>query len=217
MTQENLERVEKPAERVETLEVKTPSGEEKPTLGRTFTEEEFGKAQSSWDRQIALAKAEAKKATSEVEQFKAESKHSEAYIQSLKEEMARLANAADDPDVKKSYTDRMASLEREMKLAQREAEVERKLYEAEMTAWSARMAQRANELTKETGIDVKELEDCKTEEEMEVKALRFQLGKPTQEQKPKKFASQGSGGGGRSLDDMSARELIKLDIQQRKK
>ena len=209
----DLERAEKPAENALTEEVKAPSEEEKPTL-RTYTEEEFGKAQSSWDRQIALSKAEAKKVSSELEQFKAEQKHSEAYIQSLKEEMARLADASEDPDVKKSYISRMASLEREMKIKQKEAEAERKLYEAEMIAWSARMAQRATALTKETGIDVKELEDCKTEEEMEVKALRFQLGKPKQEEKPPKFASPGSGGGGVDFSKLSADEKLNLGFKR---
>ena len=209
----DLERAEKPAENALTEEVKAPSEEEKPTL-RTYTEEEFGKAQSSWDRQIALSKAEAKKVSSELEQFKAEQKHSEAYIQSLKEEMARLADASEDPDLKKSYISRMASLEREMKIKQKDAEAERKLYEAEMIAWSARMAQRATALTKETGIDVKELEDCKTEEEMEVKALRFQLGKPKQEEKTPKFASPGSGGGGVDFSKLSADEKLNLGFKR---
>jgi len=199
---EDLERVEEPAENVETPseteKVEAPPEEEKPTL-KTYTEEQFGKAQSSWDKQIALSKAEVKKAEAKVEQFKATQKHSQAYVQSLKDEMEKLASSVEDEDVRKTYTSRMASLEREMKLAQRESEAEQKLYDAEQTAWSVRMAQKAAEVVKETGIDMKELEGCQTEEEMDVKGLRFQINKepePKKEEKTPKFASGVSSGAG---------------------
>lgn len=188
MTQD-LEQGKKPAENAAPPppkeKVEAPSEETKePTLVKTYTEAEFKKAQSSWDRQIALSKAEAKKAGAQTEQFKAEQKRSQAYIQSLKDEMVKLAESVEDPEVRKTYTSRIMALDRETSIAKRESDAEAKLYDAEQLAWSARMATKAAEVVKETGIDIKELEGCQTEDEIENKGLRFQIDNPKVEAKP---------------------------------
>lgn len=219
---DDLERAENTEENVETTEtVEAPSKEETPTL--KYSEEDWGKAQSSWDRQITLSKAEVKRVTAEAEQFKAEQKHSQAYIQSLKNEMDKLAGSVEDPEVMKTYTSRMASLDREMTIAKRESEAEQKFYEAEKLAWSVGMARKASELIKETGIKMSELEECQTEEEMEVKALRFKMGKPKKKpedeegEKTPKFAGGGEEGKGVDWRKLSPQQQIDYGLKHMKK
>lgn len=218
MTQ-GLEQEKKPAEgeKASSEEKKAEGTSEetkKPTL-KTYTEVEFKKAQSSWDKQIALSKAEAKKAGTRAEKSETEKKRSEAYVQSLKEEMVRLAESVEDPEVRKTYTSRIAALEREAGITKRESDAEAKLYEAEQLAWSAGMAQKASEVVRETGIDIKELEECQTQEEMVVKGLRYQLDNPKEEAKPEEKSEFDSGtstlGGGTGF---SMEQINKMSVKE---
>jgi len=201
--------------------------EVQPT-GKTYTEEDFQRAVSkgleSIQKQLDLRVAEAKRFKAEAEQYKGEQESLSEDIKSLQQEIDSITQAIEDPEVKSGILSKKALNEEKRNLAKLKAEAEKKLYDAEMLAWSARMAQKAQALHKETGIDVSELEDCHSEEEMEVKALRYSINKakeektPKEEEKSPKFASPGGGGGGgRNLDEMSARELIKLGVQQKKK
>lgn len=177
---EDLERDKNPAEIAEVASEKEitelSSMETKPTLGRTYTEEEFGKAQSSWDRQIALSKAEVAQIKAEREQFKAEQEFHKAEIKELQGEFDKLVVGLDDPDQKEKILSRISIARERQALARERAENQREKYEAQKMVASARLGLKAQELMQDTGIPLRELESCPTEQEMEIKALRFQLG-----------------------------------------
>lgn len=189
-------------------EEKEPTLEkEKPTVSITETPEfrkaldkALGKGLESTNRQLSLQRQAAEAAKAEAEEHKANVSAIEAELQDLQRQHDELVEQqfADDPEARRAYTDRRAIADERRKLAKKTAEVERKLYEAEKLAWSVSMARKADTLVKETGIDPKELEDCQTEEEMEVKALRFKLTKEPEKEADKtpKFDSGVSSGGG---------------------
>jgi len=192
---------------------------EEPTE-KVYNEKDYQKAVSkgleSITRQLDLRKTETDSAKAEAGQFKAEQEVLNSEIQDLKSEIETLTQAIEDPDVKTGILSKRALAESKREVAKLEAEARNKLYEAEKLAWSARMAQKASGLVTETGIDVKELEDCHTEEEMEVKALRFLMANPkneSDEEKPPKFAGGGSGGG-TNLNELSGTELIRRGVQR---
>ena len=193
-------------------ETEPVSKEQEPTLEKVYKEEEFRKAQAAWDKQITLAKSESEKAKAEAEQFKAELEYHKAEIAELR----GIVDKLDDPDEKAKIFSRLEDAKRKAEVAKEKAEAARMFEEAEKLAWSVRMAQKATELSREYGIDIKDLEECMTEEEMEVKALKYQLGKSKEPEKPPKFASGGSDGGGVNLNDLSPRELIRRGVAQKK-
>ena len=192
--------------KVEGTQESTPP-ETKPTEKGEDFQRAVSKGLEKMQRQLDLQKAEANKYKAEATKHEAAQKHSQAYIESLKKEMEKLSSSIDDEDVRKAYVSSISSVEREMKIAEREADAESKLYEAEKLAWSARMSQKARELHDETGIEVGELENCQTEEEMEVKALRFSIAKPQGEGKTPKFDSNLPTGGGPVFTNQSIAEL----------
>jgi len=214
---EGTEQAEEQAESTQT--------EKKPT-GKTYTEEDFQRAVSkgleSTQTQLDLRKAEAEKYKAEAAKLELSQKHSQSYIDSLKKEMEKLSSSVDDEELRKAYTSSIASIEREMKIAEREAEVEKKLYDAEMLAWSARMAQKAQELARDYGMDIKDFEDCNTEEEMIDKAKDHKIEqltkKPEEEpEKPSKFAGAGGGGGGADWKQLPAQQRIDYGLKHMKK
>jgi len=174
----------------------TPGEGEKPTISITETPEfktavdkAVGKGVSSIQQQLSLQRQTAETAKAAEEEAKANTSILEAEILDLKKQQDDLAalQFADDPAAMGAFKDRRAIADERRELAKKTAIAERKLGEAEKLAWSAGMARKADSLVKETGIDVKELEKCQTEEEMEVVALRFQLAKgPEKEEKPVK-------------------------------
>lgn len=200
-----------------TPEGATPTEPEGTPTVKTYTEEDFQRAVSkgleNTQKQLDLQRAEAKKAMAEAEQFKAEQESLNAELQDLRSEYDQLSEKQfdDDPEARQAFLSRRAIADEKRKVAKAMAEAEHKLYDAEKLAWSVRMAQKANELHRETGIDTKELEDCQTEEEMEVKALRFQIGKPKEGPKDKtpKFAGGGGSGEGKDFSKMSADDKLK--------
>jgi len=171
---------------------------EKPTL--KYSEEDYQRSLSkglqSTQKQLDLRLAEANKAKAEVEQYKAEIAAQQARIESMQTEIDEAL--ADDPERRQAYTSRIKALEREQKLAKREAEAEDKLYQAELRVWQAGMGLKAQELAREfpaLNLDLKELiSNSATEEEMENKVLRLQA--KTEPEKPPKFESVVSSGGG---------------------
>ena len=206
----DLERVTAEAERVEpTLEterVKPTEPSQEPTVGITETEEfrqelrkALGKSTESINRQLSLSQAETRKSRADVEMHKAQIAARDAQLQGLKREVEEAL--VDDPEKRQAYISRIASLEREQKIADKDAKAEKKLYEAELKMWQAGMGLKAQELANEvSGLDPKWLiEGCSTEAEMEVKALRFKLTKEPEKQEPEKkqkFDSGISSGGG---------------------
>ena len=192
-------------------EAKLTPPQEKPTVGVTETEEfrheldkALGKSTESLQRQATLSKQAEVAAKAETEKFKTESASRFAYIESLKREVDEAL--VDDPEKRQAYISRIASLEREQKIAERESASEAKLYQAELRVWQAGMGLKAQQLALEfPGIDPKWLiEGSATEEEMEVKALRWKSTKETKEPEKKdeepKFDTGLSSGGSLSDD-----------------
>ena len=212
---DSLEQEQKPGEQEqpssEQEQVETTSKEPKPTLGeRVYKESEFKKAQSAWDRQLSMQKTEATKAKTDAERAAKKSERLESDLQSLQKELDNLATKqfADDPEARQAYIDRhsLAKERREIELAKRESED--KLYESEKLAWQVKMDRRADELRKEYGISLEDLSGSLSEEEMEVRALKYQLNKPKPEESPiQKFDSHLSTGIGGKLSQDAQRKL----------
>jgi len=172
-------------------------GAEKPTLleakptVKTYTEKDFGKAVSkgleSMQRQLDLQKAEADKA-------KAELKSKEFILKSREEDLAELEKLKfdEDPEVKDAYISKKAIREAQRKVDEAKAKVEDQQYEFEKAKWDYMMEKKAKELVADTGIDINEFVGCKTEGEMEVKALRFKLENLPVETKEEKFVTLSS-------------------------
>ena len=189
--------------------------QEKPT-GKTYTEEDFQRAVSkgleSIQRQLDLRNAETRKAESQL-------KSKEADLKAAQEDLAELKDLKlDDPEFRETYTSKKAIRDAQREVDRAKAELEDQRYEAEMQQWKVRMDAKAIELVKETGIDINEFVGCHTEEEMEVKALRWEkANKSAKETGTPKFDSGvGSGGGGvpslAELAKMSTKELkAKMD------
>jgi len=193
-----------------------------PTV-RTYTQKELdeavGKGVSSIQSQLSLSKAEASRERAEAEQHKANVAAFEAELQDLQRQHDDLVTKqfADDPEARQAYVDRRAITDERRKLTKEKAEAERKLYDAEKLAWSVGMARKADALVKETGIDSKELENCQTEEEMEVRALRFERSKKVEEpEKTPKFDSGISSGSGGNWRDLSPDEKVLRGLSQKK-
>jgi len=211
------------------VEVENPTPDEgvkptppvvEPTI-RTYTQKELdeavGKGLSSVQSQLSLSKAEARKVQAEAEKHEATVKVMETELKSLREEYDRSVEQqfADDPEARKAFLDRRAIADSQRKLAWEKTELEHKLYDVELRDWRYEMDKRANELVAETGIDINEFAGSKTKEEMEVKALRFQIGKkPAETQKVDSLISSGTGV---DLSGMTPRQLIQRGIDKGKK
>ena len=225
MDDENLEGTENNIEGTKATEKGAPPTQEPKTPTLKYSEEDFQrsvtKASESTQRQLDLTKAEAQTAKAELGKYTAQIASYEAQIQEMQKEVDEVLT--DDPDRRKAYTSRLANLERERKIAEKDAKAEQKLYDAELRVWQAGMGLKAQELKTEfpdLDLDVKQLiANSVTEEEMENKVLRLASKQPAKEpEKTPKFDSGiSSGGGGRNLENMSGRELIKLGIQQKRK
>uniref|UniRef100_A0A6M3IPD3 Scaffolding protein n=1 Tax=viral metagenome TaxID=1070528 RepID=A0A6M3IPD3_9ZZZZ len=213
-----------------TEEEKQTEPKEESTVERTYTQKELdkalGKGLESINRQLseknkALAAKEAeleetrKTSTRKLEDLQGE-------LEDIRDEHQQAIKALDDDDVKKSYTDRATLRKREREAARREKDAEDKLSKAETLVYKQGLEAKAKLLHEETGIPVKELVECETESEMEVKALRYQLTHPTGEKakddgedKSPKFDSGLSSGkadlSGLSQEDRLARALAKMD------
>ena len=203
----------------------TPSAE--PTT-RMYSQKEYdegvGKGRASTQSQLSLSQAETRKLKAEIEEHKTSMAFIEANLQELQKQHDDLVQKqfADDPEARQAYIDRRAIADEKRKLAKEKADVEKKLYEAEKLAWSVAMARKADTLVKETGIEPTELESCMTEEEMEVKALRFKMSKGVETKETEttpKFETVTSSGGGKmtftraGIASMSIEEYSRLRPQ----
>ena len=174
-----------------------------PTI-RTYTQKELdvavGKGRSTTQSQLLLAETAVSSAKADADASKASVAALTAQMQVMEKEIEEAL--VDDPDRRKVYISRMAGLEREQKVAKREAEAEAKVYAAELKEHDLAMALRAKELMEETGIPLAQLEGSLTQEELEIKALRFKVAQEPEVKKPEEtpqFDSGVSSGGGRSF------------------
>jgi len=206
--------------------VKPTEPKVEPTIEKTFkTEADFQAAVSkgieSTTRQLSLSQAEAKKVKAEAEQHKIEITQRDTYIESLKKEVEEALE--DDPDKRRAYISKIASLEREQKIAKREAEAENKLYQAELRVWQAGMGLKAQALVMEfpsLNLNVKELiETSATEEEMENKVLRLSSKKEPEAKEPEKTPKfdPGTSSGGVDFSNLSPKEKIQMGLEKLKK
>jgi len=200
-----------------------PTQPEKEPTVKTYTEEDFQRAVSkgleSITRQLDLQRAEASKHRAEAESHKAALTAVQTELQEIQSQFDDLANRQfEDPEDKRAYLaslqDRRALAKEKARIALEKAEAEAKLYDAEKLAWQVRMTQRASELVRETGIDLAELESCQTEEEMEVKALRFKLeqGVKEPEKETQKFDSLAGQGAAENWRDLSPTDKLRKGL-----
>jgi len=181
-----------------------------PTV-RTYTQKELdeavGKGLASIQQQLSLSQAEKRTLQAEKAERDATSAAREAHIQALQREVDEVL--VDDPERRKAYVDRIARLEKEQELAKDKATLEREKLDVAREKNDLRLARKARELIEQTGVPLSELEGSTTEEQMELKALKFQLNnKPEEEKETPKFDSARSSGIGDSSAGMTPRELI---------
>jgi len=213
-----------------TEEEKQTEPKEESTVERTYTQKELdkalGKGLETMNRQLSERDKAIAATKAELEAIKKTSSRQVADLQSdiedLKSEHDQAIRALDDPDIKTSYTDRVALKKKEREAARKLEDATDKLTKAEELVYKQGLEAKAKILHEETGIPVKEINDCLTEDEMEVKALRYQLTHPTEgktededEDKSPKFDSGLSSGkadlSGLSQEERLARALAKMD------
>ena len=193
----------------EGAESTTPKGE--PTVEKTYTQSEhdkaLGKGLESMNRQLSLRDKALTAATTELEELRSTStaklEDLQGNLEDAQDEHRQALKAIDDPDIKASYTDRAAMRKREREADRREKTAGDKLKKAETLVYKQGLEAKAKVLHEETGIPLKELDDCKTDDEMEVKSLRYQMANPPKKLEPQEkegpefdSGQQGGGGGG---------------------
>jgi len=205
-----------PTPGMEGAEPTQPQGD--ATVGKTYTEKDFrraldtalGKGLESTNKQLSLRKKEAEAAKVELAEYKATATTQLEDLRAELEERARehdeALRAAEDDTIRKSYTDRTALAKKEREATRREKAAEEKLYKAERLVYVAGMEKLADSKVKElkeAGYDTqelqKQLEDCNTEDEIEIVALRYQLSRMPKKTEPQglpKFDSGASSGAG---------------------
>ena len=193
----------------------TPKAE--PTVGKTYTEKDFrheldkalGKGLESINKQLSLREKALVAKSAELEEFKSTSS---AKLEDLKDELEDTRKEHDqalktlnDSDVREAYMDRATLRKREREAARRETDAENKLKKAEKLIHNQGLEAKAKILHEETGIPLKEIAECETEADMEVKSLRYKLShpdeketeKPQETETPKFDSGTSSGGGGK--------------------
>jgi len=205
-------------EGADAVQVAEPTTPTQPV--KTYTQEELdtavGKGRASTQSQLSLVQAEVNKLKTEGVSAKAENAARLAQIQAMQKEVDEAL--VDDPERRKAYVSRIASLEREQKVSEREAAAEAKLYEGELKIWQAGMGLKAQQLATEfPGLSAAWLiETCQTEAEMEVKALRWKPEvTPVIEKKESKFDT-GLSSGGNDLSGLSPTKKIEAGLMKMK-
>jgi len=183
---------------------------ETPTV-RTFTQAELdtavGKGLSSVNTQLSVHKAATESAKAEVDAAKASMQAIEAELKDLQRQHDELVTKqfADDPEARQAYIDKRAIAEERKKLATEIATTKKEKEVAAKDLMAALLLRKADALVRETGIELSELENCHTEEAMEVKALRFKLTK--EPEKAPKFDSGLGGGGGQPAPETAKAKM----------
>jgi len=180
-----------------------------PTV-RTYSQAELdtavGKGLSSVNTQLSVHKAAAETAKAEVDAAKASVQTIEVELQSLQRQYDELVTKqfADDPEARQAYIDKRAIAEERKKLATEIATTKKEKEVAAKDLMAALLSRKADALVRETGIELSELENCQTEEAMEIKALRFKLTREPEVKEPEKAPKFDSGLGGGSGEDLSS-------------
>jgi len=196
----------------------------KTEVFRKALDKALGKGLESINRQLSERDKSLTAKNAELEEAKKTSERQledlQGELEDMRSEHQEALKALDDDDVKKSYTDRGTLRKREREAARREKDAEDKLYKAEMLVYKQGLEAKAKTLHDETGIPVKELNGCNTEDEMEVKALRYRLthsdeNKDEDKEELSKFDSLKSSGrqdlSGLSTEERLLRALRKMD------
>ena len=192
---------------------------EKPTVKLEETPEfrrSLAKSTESLTRQFNLHKAAAESAQAELEQYKQELAERDSRIQQIEREHEEyLIRNADDPEAaRRAYTDRKAIADEKRALAKREADLAKKVLEAEWQSWAGAKALKIVELRAQYQVPQEALDDCVTLEQMEKIAKHFpEVGEKESEKQPK-FDSNLSTGG-RSWRDLSPDEKIAKGLSQK--
>lgn len=198
---DNLEQVAKPEEQPkpssEKEQVSVASKESKDTtLGKPITEtEEFKKAQSGWDKQISLAKAETEKLRKSMEQR-------DSSYQRLEQAHEKLLS--EDPEALEGYRRSKSQAAWEAERDRRDADLTLRESEVERDKEINRLALKAFEVA-QTGVPIDELRACTTEREMELVAKLYQKPKEpeaTPQIDPAVSTAEGSANWEQIRDDM---------------
>lgn len=169
----------KPSSEKEQVEV-TPKESKDTTLGKTYTEEEYKKAQSGWDKQITLSKDETQKAQAETEKLRQAIERRDASFQKL-EALYEKQIGDQDTEALEGYRRAKSQAVWEAERDRREADLVARESELEETKRLASLSLRAFEIAQEFGVPIAELKTCTTEREMELVAKLYQ--KPKEEPK----------------------------------
>ena len=198
----------------------------KTEVFRKALDKALGKGLESINRQLSERDKSLTAKNAELEEAKKTSERQledlQGELEDMRSEHQEALKALDDDDVKKSYTDRGTLRKREREAARREKDAEDKLGKAEKLVYNQGLEAKAKVLHEETGIPVKELNECQTEDEMEVKALRYRLTHPEEKkaEEPKKedespkFDSGASSGSGGMPERPTAEQLERMSPEQ---
>lgn len=203
-----------------------------PTAKVYKTDDEVQKAVStgvskgleSIQRQLDIQRAELEKVTSDNRVLQTERDTRNIDLQDAKAENERLMQKVDDPDVRNSIMSERAIAEAKKANALETAKTKGMLLDIKNRETAVRVASKATEVMRETGISLKELENCKTEEDVVITGLKYQLAhlkvEPEDEEgedgKSNFAAPSGGGEGGKDLDNLTTKELYRKAYSQKR-
>jgi len=170
------------AEPQKEVEAKTPEKEakeptpteQKPTVGKLYTQEDLdkavGKATSTINKQVTLSKTQADAEKARADRFEGE-------LGEMRKELDSLMTLKfeDDPNGLNDYR-------RKQELAQLAKGIEEREEGVKKAMWAIQMRDTAQELSEEHGIPLSELKECQSEVEMHKKTTAW-LKEQKQEKK----------------------------------
>ncbi|KKK69057.1 hypothetical protein LCGC14_2937850 [marine sediment metagenome] len=209
--------------KTESEETEESTQEKKEPTGYK-TEKEYNKALQtgvskgleSIQRQLDIRRTETDTAKSETGKEKSVRQGLELELKDLHDEILAITSAIEEPAVKKGALSKSALGDERRRVIRITAEAEQKLADVEVKTWRLGMDAMGKKLVTETGIDINEFIGCKTEADMEVKALRYSIANPkksdekeeSEEKETKdKFAGGGTSGG-KTFKELSPEDKI---------
>lgn len=192
---------------------KEPTSEEQPTseqVARTYTEEDWNKRQSSWDKAQAKLTQELKTLREQVNQKEKASKEFQLSALEAKE----IETWGDTPEVKEFHASRRKLEQFGMALSAREMEVNTKLE----VLTKAEQAQEARELASKLGIDEKVLLEGEYATPVEMKLRAYELAaekSETERKAPTKIDSGIHKETGSDWKKLSPEQMIREGLKSR--